>query len=195
MVERIVELKHIQDWCVEQIRTMQNRIQILEEKLRERHSSESQIQKSHSQLISANTDFSFAKTPDKSFLGLSKSKAYCTIIPKSSVDQEALLNELGISRTKKQTSVVLLDPDNNREYRAQVRCAFQDRSKTRKLQPEDINVDIRVLLEFKMFKNTCKWFCKTLARSIEMIEENNKSSEKVLFDYVGEKTFVVRFER
>ena len=108
MVERIVELKHIQDWCVEQIRTMQNRIQILEEKLRERHSSESQIKKSHLKSISANTEFSFVKTPDKSFLGLSKSKAYCTIIPKSSVDQEALLDELGISIAKKQTSVILL---------------------------------------------------------------------------------------
>lgn len=195
MVEGIIELKHIQDWCVEQIRTMQNRIQILEEKLRERGSSESQIQKSHSQSISANTDFSFAKTPDKSFLGLSKSKAYCTIIPKSSVDQEALLNELGISIAKKQTFVVLLDLEDHREYQAQVRCAFQDRSKTRKLQPEDINVDIRILLEFKMFKDTCNWFSKTLVKSIEMIEGNNKSSQKVLFDYVGEKTFAVRFER
>ena len=38
-----------------------------------------------------------------------------------------------------------------------------------------------------MFKDTRDWFSETLAQSIKMIEENNKSNQKVLFDYVGEK--------
>ena len=195
MDKKLIELEYNQQWCVDQIQLLKNKVDRLEEELQKvssEYTNIAQTQKSGSH--GKVTEISFTKKPDQSFLGLSKTKAYCTVIPKSSVDQNTLLTELGINRDNKQTQILLFDRASGITYPAQIRCAYQDRNKTRKLAPEDLKRDIRILLEFKKSQETCEWFCLRLKKSIAEIENGEKASEKISFQYIGQKKFEVNFE-
>ena len=195
MDKKLIELEYNQQWCVDQIQLLKNKVDGLEEELQKVSSKYTNI--THTKKSGGHgkvTEISFTKKPDQSFLGLSKTKTYCTVIPKSSVDQNTLLTELGINRDNKQTQILLFDRAAGITYPAQIRCAYQDRNKTRKLAPEDLKRDIRILLEFKKSQETCEWFCLRLKKSIAEIENGEKASEKINFQYIGQKKFEVNFE-
>ena len=195
MDDKIIELSHIQNWCVEQIRLLNNKILQLENKLQQTSSDISiEPHLNHTKTSEIISEISFKKKPDRSFLGLSKSKAFCTVIPKSTVDHKILLAEFGIDRDNKQTSIILIDTKTGLIYQARIRCAYQDRNKTRKLAPDALKPDIRILLEFKNNQETCDWFCSRLIKSVEEIGNDQKSSERVAFNYIGEKKFEIHFE-
>lgn len=195
MDKKLIELEYNQQWCVEQIRLLNNKVDGLENELQRVSSEYTNIAQTKKSVSRGKvTEISFTKKPDQSFLGLSKTKAYCTVIPKSTVDQNTLLTELGINRDNKQTQVLLIDCATGITYPAQIRCAYQDRNKTRKLAPEDLKPDIRILLEFKKNQETCEWFCLRLKKSIAEIENGENASEKISFQYIGQKKFEVNFE-
>ena len=195
MDKKMIELEHNQEWCVQRIQWLTNEVAELKYKLEQIGGLSAEVISSRSTLKSEKwAGMSFTKTPDRSLLGLSKSKAYCTIIPKSSINQEMLLTELGIDRENKQTHVELIDQMTGQTYSAMVRCAYQDRNKTRRLKPSDLKKDIRILLEFKKYKETREWFCLRLQHSIEVIESGEQTKEKVNIQYTGQKKFLVTFE-
>ena len=193
--KKMIELENNQQWCVQRIQWLTNEVAELKDKIEQMEGPGAEVPQSRKSSNSEKwAEMSFTKIPDRSLLGLSKSKAYCTIIPKSSLDQKKLLTELGIDQANKQTHVELIDGMTGISYSAMVRCAYQDRSKTRKLKPEDLKTDIRILLEFKKYEETCKWFCLRLQHSIEVIESGGQTTEKVNIQYSGDKKFAVTFE-
>ena len=134
---------------------------------------------------------SFKITPGKTFFGLDKSRSYCFTLPKDTY--AAFIEHFELSADKLQQEVFFII--DSIPHRATLRLAIQDRSKTRKLQKEDL--PFRELLQFswKGQKLTIRALDGCCDKSIDDLKKIGvNESQNVTFCHLKENFFIIIVE-
>jgi hypothetical protein len=134
---------------------------------------------------------SFKITPGKTFFGLDKSRSYCFTLPKDTYS--AFIEHFELSADKLQQEVFFII--DSIPYCATLRLAIQDRSKTRKLEKEDL--PFRELLQFswKRQKLTIRALDECCDKPIDDLNKIGvNESQNVTFCHLKENYFIIFVE-
>lgn len=134
---------------------------------------------------------SFKITPGKTFFGLDKSRSYCFTLPKDTYS--AFIEHFELSADKLQKEVFFII--DSIPYCATLRLAIQDRSKTRKLEKEDLPFRELLQLSWKGQKLTIRALDECCDKSIDDLNKIGvNESQNVTFCHLKENYFIIFVE-
>lgn len=134
---------------------------------------------------------SFKITPGKTFFGLDKSRSYCFTLPKDTYP--AFIEHFELSADKLQKEVFFII--DSIPYCATLRLAIQDRSKTRKLEKEDLPFRELLQLSWKGQKLTIRALDECCDKSVDDLNKIGvNESQNVTFCHLKENFFIIFVE-
>ena len=130
----------------------------------------------------------FEMKPNNTFFGLGKSAAHCFTIPKKVYP--SIMETLGICFDKKAVIVTLII--GNMRYPASIRMINQNRSKTRKLLPEELPNRLMLNFNWKPYGETKNAIREYFEKSFKLLSEGEKNLvEGARFTHIGGDSFRV----
>jgi len=128
--------------------------------------------------------------PKKTFFGLDKNCAFCFTLPKSVT--QLMIDHLELQPGNLQRKLVFVM--GGTEFEAEARLVIMDRSKVRKLQPEELSSRNVVQFQWKSYPKTQDEFCLRLGDEYNSVRDGKQTrGDSVIFHHARMNRFYVEF--
>ena len=134
----------------------------------------------------------FEVKPQKTFFGLDKARGCCFTLPKAM--NEEMVGFFGLGGGSLQREVVLVIDGEG--FPAMVRLVRIDRTRTRKLRPQDLPAREVIQFSWKSDKATLRAICSKFKHSFDIVSKGHKNLEETaLFTHLGGSEFSLALQQ
>ena len=130
--------------------------------------------------------------PKKTFFGLDKNQAFCFTLPKSVT--QLMIDHFELEHGSLQRKLVFIMGGS--EFEAEIRLAIMDRSKVRKLQPEELPSRNVVQFQWRSYPETQDEFRLRLGDEYNSVRDGKQTrGDSVIFHHSRMNRFFVEFNK
>jgi len=197
ILSKLDSLNNTVEWLLSMVNELKDRVDRIEHSEKFLNSSKSLTGSEPLLLLSNNEELNFTVRPNRTIVGINPgSGKYCFIIPKSQINHKLFTSEFSLSSNNKTRDIGLLVGDG-KKLSVQIRLVIQDRSKTTRLNPEDLKPTERLILEYSAsrYMKAKNWFLSVLDDSIVRLESGEKSRQLIRLNYLGSQQYKIIIEK